>query len=147
MVKRVLAGGAAAGVAAGAGVVKQGGNSAGGVAREGGPDGDLAEVVPVEDADVERGEQGFLDPGRGVGEHGAGDGQRVEQVRLAVVRGGGLERFELGFGAGALVVQLGVAGADSGPVRLRSRVTRIGRGFQLGDQGALGDVDAAQLGA
>src|SRR5690242_12484200 len=105
MVKRVMAWSAAGGVAVGAGVVEQGGGGAGGVAGEGGPDGDLAEVVAVEDRDVERGQQAFLDPVGGGGEHGAGDGQRVEQAGVFVVRGGGVEGAELGFGAGALVVQ------------------------------------------
>ena len=146
MVNRVLAWGAAAGVTIGAGVVKQGGDGAGGVAGEGCPDGDLVHVAAVEDLDVERGQQGFADAGRGVGEQPDDDGQQVEQGQVIIGRGSGLEGFELGFGAGALVVQLGVAGADPGAVRLRGRVARVGRGLQLGDQAVLGGIDAGGAG-
>jgi hypothetical protein len=61
-------------------------------------------VAAVEDLDVERGEEGFADAGRGVGEQAGDDGQEVEQGQVVVLGGAGLEGGELGFGAGALVV-------------------------------------------
>src|SRR5690348_5064900 len=79
MVNRVLAWGAAAGVAVGTGVGEQGRDGATGVAGEGGRDGDLMLVAAVEDLDVERSQQGFADAGGGVGEHGGDVGQQVQQ--------------------------------------------------------------------
>jgi hypothetical protein len=98
----------------------------GGDAGEGRADGDLVHVAAVEDLDVERGQQGFADAGRGVGEQAGNDGQQVQQRQVVVLGAVGLEGCELGFGAGALVVQLGVAGADPGAVRLGGRVARVG---------------------
>src|SRR5712664_4131519 len=101
MVKRVLAWGGGAGVAVGAGVGEQGRDGAGGVFCQGSPDGDLVLVVAVEGLDVECGEEGFFDPGRGVGEQCGGGGQVVKQGRVVVRRCGVVEGFELVFGAGA----------------------------------------------
>lgn len=50
-----------AGVVVGAGVGEQGGDGAGGVFGEAGPDGDLVHVLVVEGLDVERGQEGLLD--------------------------------------------------------------------------------------
>jgi hypothetical protein len=46
----------------GAGVGEQGGDDAGGVLGEDGPDGDLVHFLVVEGVDAERGEQGLRDP-------------------------------------------------------------------------------------
>jgi hypothetical protein len=147
MVNRALAWGGAAGVAVGAGVGQQGRDGPGGVVRQGSPDGDLVHVAAVEGLDVERGEQGFLDPGRGGGEHVGSVGQQVQQGGVVVRGRGCFQVRELGFGGGALGVQVGEPGADAGAVGLGGRVSRVGRGLQFGDQAALGGVDAGQFGA
>ena len=67
MVNGVLAWGGVAGVAVGAGVVQQGRDGPGRVFGQASPDGDLVHVAAVEGLDVERGQQGFFDPGRRVG--------------------------------------------------------------------------------
>src|SRR6266496_2016594 len=147
MVKRVLACGGGAGVAVGAGVVEQGGDGAGCVVGEGGPDGDLVLVAAVEGLDVERGEQGFFDPGRRVGQDVGGDGELVEQGEVVVLGGGCCQFCEGGLGAGALGVQVGEAGADAGPVGLDGGVGRVGGGLKLGDEAAFCGLDAGQVGA
>src|ERR1700747_2059802 len=106
MGKRVLGWGGWVGVAVGGGVAEQGGDGAGGVVGEGGPDGDLVLVVPVEGLDVERGEQGFFDLVGGVCEQGGGDGEQVKQGRVVVGGCCCLEVCQGGFDAGAFGVQV-----------------------------------------
>lgn len=97
-----------------------------GVFGQGGPDGDLVFVVPVEGLAAERGQEGFFDPVGGVGEDAGGVGQQVEQGGIVVGSGGCVQVCELGLGAGALGVQVGGAGADACPVGLDGGVGRVG---------------------
>ena len=134
-------------VVVGAGVGEQGGDDAGCVLSERCPDGDLVRFLVVEGVDVERDEQGLLDPVGCVGQDPGGGGEFVEQGGVVVRDGGGLEGVAFSFGPGAFGVQLGVAGADAGAVGLGGGVGGVGGLFELGDQAAFGGADAGQLGA
>ena len=61
------------------GVVDQGGDDAGGVFGQDGPDGDLVGVLAVQGVDVEDRKQCFFNPGRGVGQDPGGGGELLEQ--------------------------------------------------------------------
>lgn len=123
MVNGVLVWGGGAGVAVGAGVGEQCVDGTWCVAGDGGPDGDLVLVVPVEGLDVEGGQEGGFDPVGGVGEGGGGDGELVQQLRVVLRHGRGQEGLELGFGSGPFVVQFGVAGPDAGAHTLNEGLT------------------------
>jgi hypothetical protein len=75
----------------GAGIGEQVGDGLGGGAGDGDVDGDLVLVAAVDGFDVEDGQQFFIQPGRGVGEDVAEDGQLVQQ-RGVVLLGGGFRQ-------------------------------------------------------
>jgi hypothetical protein len=77
-----------------------------------------------------------------VGQDPGGGGELVQQGGVVVGGGGGLEGVAFGFGLGAFLVELGVAGAVGGGCG----VGRVGGCFQFGDQAAFGRVDPVELG-
>jgi hypothetical protein len=92
-------------VVVGAGVGEQGG--------DGDPDAGLVVVFAVQAFDVERGEELFYEVVGGLVEDAGQVGQFVDQAGVVVLAGGGFGVGELDLGAGALVVELGVAGPDA----------------------------------
>jgi hypothetical protein len=90
------------------------------------------QVLAVERLDVEGGVDGFLDPIRGAGDDVAGEGQFVQERGVIGAGGGGLGGGEFCFSAGALVVELGIAGADAGPVGLAATYLELGSGEEDG---------------
>ena len=136
------------GVVVGAGVGEQGGDGAGSVFGEAGPDGDLMVLLVIEGLDAERVDEGCLDPFGRAGQEAGGGGQFVEQGQVVVLGGGGgVQGGELGLGVAAFGVPFGVAFADAGAVGLGGGVGGVGGLFQFGDEGAFGDLDAGQFGA
>jgi hypothetical protein len=97
----------------GARVGEQGGDGGGGGVGDGDPDAGLVVVFAEQAFDIERGKELFYEVGGGLVEDAGQVGQFVEQVRVVVLACGVGQVGELGVGAGALVVELGVAGADA----------------------------------
>ncbi|HLI72287.1 MAG TPA: hypothetical protein VKU86_00310 [Acidimicrobiales bacterium] len=103
-------------------------------------------MLAVEALGVQGGQQFLFERVGGLGEDAGQVGQFVQELGV-VDDGGVVEGGELGLGAGALVVEFGVAGADAGPVGGGGRALVCGELLEFGDEAGLGGVDAGDFGA
>jgi hypothetical protein len=129
----------------GTGVGQEAGDGLGGGVGDGGADGDPLVLLAVDGLDVEVLEEPFGQPGVGLGEDVTQDRQRIQQGRVADLGGRGVKAVSFGFQRFLLGMEFAVPGPDPLAQGQGSRVTGVGGGLQLGDEGLLGGLDLREL--